>query len=897
MRTPPERWREVEALYHEARELPAGQREALLGRAEAGLRQEVESLLARENSASWLERPAPPVRDLTPGMQLGPYRIEERIGAGGMGQVFRGLDTRLNRPVAIKTSRDPFDARFAREAQAIAKLNHPHICTLYDVAPDFLVMELIEGETLAARLKRGRLPQEQVYRYGQQIADALAAAHAKGIVHKDLKPGNIMIAKSTLKVLDFGIARTAEDETVTASRVAVGTPAYMSPEQRAGRKCDARSDIYSLGLVLREMATGDRAGDLSGAPPQLAHVITRCLETDPDERWQAASDIRNELAWAAALKPSGKVTAPGGGHIAWAIAGLAAVGLAFAGAAFYRGSPAREASPARFVLTFDRQSELPGGTPVPSPDGQALAFPERDADGVTSIRVRRLNSLAAERLAGTEGAAPEITWSSDGAWIAFYADEKLKKVRLTGGPPETIASVPGFQDAAWGPGGDIVFRPGNRTSLYRISNQGGAVKPLTRLNAALTENSHRFPDFLPDGRHFLFVSRCSDRANNALYVGSLDSGDTKRIMPAQGRVSYIPGAILFYRDGALMAQRFNANRAETAGEAEPVLAGVAYSPPSILAYYRASRNGAVIVAAPADVTGASMFWYARSGEQTGALGKGGTQPRISPDGSGVLYQSPDPQTGNRDLWRLEFARGIKSRLTNNVANDWFGVWSPDGRQIAFASDRDGGPDMRPWLKTSMDPGSGESRLGTAVRWPIFDWSRDGLWMAFGSEDIFVVRASKPDAPFAWLATPATETGARFSPDDKWIAYSSNESGRSEIYVRPFGGGPAGSAGKAQISTGGGDYPVWGPSGEELYYMSADSAIYAADTRGLGRADTVPPPVRLFQACGAAGAMAPPLSGQPYNYAFDTNDGKKFLVVCRAEPAGRFTVLMNAKLPR
>ena len=905
----PERWRQIEALFEPARELKPSERSAFLAEAckgDEGLRHEVESLLAQD--ASLLDKPlwerAPETSTgtatvISAGTRFGPYEIDRLIGAGGMGQVFRAVDTRLNRSVAIKTPADAFGERFMREARSIAQLNHPHICTLYDVGPNYLVMELLEGETLADRLKKGPLPQDRVFKFGAQIADALAAAHSKGIVHRDLKPANIMITTANAKVLDFGIAKSAHDEALTVNRQVIGTPAYMSPEQREGKECDARSDIYSLGLVLREMATGSRAGDLVNTPPHFAHIVTRCLESDSADRWQAASDVRRELEWTAGITPPAPpLSRLPYSRIAWIIAAVAFLGLLIGVTVFYRRRSGPSLVSSQFILTLNQQSEEIGSVPIPSPDGEFLAFPSKNLGGVTSIWIRPLNSVAVQQLSGTEGSEGDLAWSTDGRWIAFYADGKLKKIRAAGGPPETIAAIAGFQDAAWGSKGDIIFRPTNRAPLFRIRDSSGPPHPLTKLNALLTENSHRFPTFLPDGQRFLFVSRCADRANDVLYLGSLDSPGLKKIMPAEARASYIPGALLFYRDGALIAQRFDPDRSRLSGDPVPVLPEIAYSAPSLLAAFRVSADGGVIAAASANSAGANMVWYSRNGEEIGRLGNRGQywQPRISPDGSRVAFESPDPQTGNRDIWYIEIARGITSRLTTNVANDWYPVWSPDGRQLAFASDRDSGARFLPYLKTSLDPGSSESPLNKSTD-GVSDWSRDGQWMAFSDADISVARASKADSPFLFLATPAKETGARFSPDSRWIAYISNESGRSEIYVRPFSGGPAGPSGKVQISSNGGEYPVWGPSGEELYYMSADSSIYAADMRGLGRAASVPPPTLLFPACPGTGALGPPLAGQTFNHAFDTHDGKKFLVVCRAELPGRFTVLTNWKFPQ
>jgi Tol biopolymer transport system component len=911
MATGSHRWRQIEELYHAALECDAGDRAALLARAAPDLRRDVESLLAQPSAnialsqQAWeeaLARLPVPETHVGAGSQLGPYRIESMLGAGGMGQVYRAVDTRLNRPVAIKIAREGFGERFGREARAIAQLNHPHICTLYDVGPDYLVMELVDGETLDSRLEKGALPLDRVLRYGAQIADALAAAHARGIVHRDLKPGNIMLTKAGVKVLDFGLAKMQTDESLTRSHAVMGTPAYMAPEQRQGKPADARTDIYALGLVLREMATGTQAEDMQGLPPPFVHVVRRCLDSDPADRWQAASDVKKELEWAGVSQP----TAPAGtrrssARLAWLAGGLGVAAMISFGVVYVQRQSAPTLRPTQFTVSFEKEigSVAIQAFPNPSPTGESFVFVGVGANGGTSLWIRPLDSAGARSLAGTEGATGS-TWSADGNWIAFYADGKLKKVSPRGGPPQTIAELSGFQDAAWGPHGDIIFRPTNRAPLFHIRESDGSPRPLTMLNASLTENSHRFPQFLPDGRRFLFTSRCGERANNALYLGSLDSPDVTRLMPAQSAVSYIPPAggrtesLIYYRDGALVAQPFDLVEQELTGEPAAIVDRVGYNAPSIQAQFRVSRDGRVIIV-QGELAGTRLTWFDRSGEEQGALGARGelNQPRISPMGDRVAFAAPDPQTGNRDVWSIEVTRGITARLTTHVANDWYPVWSPDGRQLVFASDRDGGAEFLPYLKTSMDPGSSESRHARLQVEPR-DWSADGRWIAYvGSmgRDLFVGPAAGGE-PFPFLVTAAWETNPRFSPDSRWIAYTSDESGRGEVYVRPFSGEPAPPTGKLQVSNNGGGYAVWGSSGREIVYMSGDGSVFAVDTRNLGKTETLPTPVRLFQACPATRPQGLPLRGEPIAPGFDTLDGQRFLVNCLLEPPGRFTVLMN-----
>jgi Tol biopolymer transport system component/predicted Ser/Thr protein kinase len=829
---------------------------------------------------------------VTIGNRLGPYEIAAQIGGGGMGEVYRATDTRLNRSVAIKVAHDQFDERFAREARAIAQLNHPNICTLYDVGPNYLVMELVEGDTLAAYLAGGALPLEQALRYGAQIADALAAAHAKGIVHRDLKPSNIMVTKTGVKVLDFGLAKAPTDETVTQTRAIVGTPAYMAPEQRRGLDADSRSDIYALGLVLREMISGQRAEPLKGVPPHVAHVVERCVAIDPAERWQSASDVKREIEWAATIQE----TAPAAGRpsrVAWVVAGLACVGMLALGFAYLRRAPLTAPLATRFTMSLEKEIGNSNFIPVPSPTGEYFVFIGVGADGATSLWNRPLKSADAVRLPGTEGADDPI-WSPDGRWIAFFADGRLKKISPQGGAPLTIAAIAGFQDAAWGSRGDIIFRPTNREALFRIRDSGGSPQPLTKLNVSLTENSHRGAQFLPDGRRFLFTTRCADRANNALYLGSLDSQTVTRVMPAQSAARYVPsasgdpGSLIFYRDGALLAQPFDVETGTLSGEPIVVVDRVAYNPPSIQARFAVSGGGRVLIVQSEEPFATRMTWINRDGTEGGTLGGPSAyyHVRLAPAGDRVAYSAPDPQTGNRDLFSLEIARGITTRLTSHVANDWFPVWSPDGRRLVFGTDRDGGAENAAYMKQSMDPGSGESRLVAAPAEP-YDWSADGHWIVYWrSNDVYVGRAAGNAEPFPFMKTDAREVNPRFSPDAKWIAYSSNESGRMEVYVRSFSGEGTEPGSALRVSSNGGEYSVWGPSGQEIFYITRDSTVFSVDTRLLGRAQALPAPVRLFQACTQTGGL------NPDTIHVQTNDGRRFLVNCRVEPPGRFTVLLN-----
>jgi len=795
-----------------------------------------------------------------------------------MGEVWRARDTRLNRSVAIKFSREQFSDRFEREAKAIAQLNHPHICTVHDVGPNYLVMELIEGETLEARLRKGPLPLDQTTRYGAQIASALADAHAKGIVHRDLKPANIVLTKSGVKVLDFGLAKSAAEETITLANTVLGTPAYMAPEQRKGLEVDSRADIYSLGLVLREMATGARDSVLAD-PPYLAHIVRYCLSEAPEDRWQSAADIQRQLEWSP--PPAAKASRS---RLAWAIAlaALAALGADLA----WRRPSSTVAGPMEFDLRVDGDD---GSVPVPSPDGRLFAFRGRDANGRPVVYLRPIDATAARPVPGTEGAAATVFWSPNGEWIGFYAAGVIRKVRIGGGLPLTIAEASDLQDADWNAEGDIVFRAHNREPLQRVRDSGGAPRPLTKLNEGLLENSHRFPKFLPGGREFLFVTRCADRANNALYVGSLDRAEVRKVMFAEARVAYANGKLIYYRNGALVTQNFDAKTGQVSGEPKIVVNKVGYSPASILAFFNVSNDGSVIVSRAADAVTSRLVWFARDGRELETVGPPGVyqQPRISPSGDRILFQIPDPKTGNRDLEFIELGRNITHRLTNHPANDWYPVWSPDGKQVVFGSDRVDGRTMFAFLKTSLDQSAPESRI-EGLEEPS-DWSKDG-WLAGGNGKLWVGRVKGGD--FVNLTTSsAREWNARFSPDARWLAYSSDESGRSEIYVRAFPGRPDPSAAKLQVSNEGGEFVMWNDAGTELYYGSSGDAVYAVDARALA-AGKLSPPVRLFKACPQTQPSNHLMFSGPFSPPLDTRDGEKFLISCLVDPPGQYTVLMH-----
>ena len=824
-----------------------------------------------------------------PGTQVGPYRIEAVLGAGGMGQVFRAIDTRLGRPVAIKFSHEKFSDRFEREARAISALNHPNICTLYDVGENYLVMELVEGETLGARLKKGALPMDHVLRYGAEISDALAAAHAKGITHRDLKPGNIMLAKNGVKVLDFGLARSVDDNTLTLTNAVMGTPAYMSPEQREGRLCDARTDIYALGLILAEMATGKRQ-TTEGLSGSFGHVVERCLVKEPDDRWQSARDVRAELLWAGkALSAAGEPShAPG--H-RWVIAAIVILCAAWLGVGFsWLRRPALPPDVAvRFSFTIDGQTN--DAAPEPSPDGRYMVASALDSSGKRLLWIRALSESEGHWIAGTNGAGLPF-WSGDGRWIGFFAEGRIKKVSPTGGSPQTVVEIPALYAASWNAAGDIVYAPNNRSELYRIKESGGPPQRLTKLDASRTENSHRWPRFLPDGRHFVFTARCTDARNNAVYLGSLDAPETHRLAYVESQVADVPGALLFVREGTLLRQAFDGDT--LSGEPVAVEEHVLSNTISAQSAFGASADGRVVLTRPAASGGNILTWFKPDGTASGTLGTPGTyfEPRIVPNGSRVIFDRPDGDHGNRDLWSIDTQSGAAFRLTTDPANDLEPVLSPDGKQILFASDRAGRPEMEFYQKNSLEA-DGEQKLDFGMpqgQFDLMDWSHDGKWVAFDGHtqpdnDILIAPLSGARKAFTFLKTRFSEFFPRFSPDSKWIAYTSDESGKREIYVRPFTGGPAGDGAAIQVSNNGGGYHAWSRDGSELFFLAPDFKMYSVQTRDL-KAGSLPASTVLFTACPATQPLYEPLGGYPYDVAADG----RFLIVCRSGQSSFFVTV-------
>ncbi len=908
----PERWQQIEELFQAARERGA---DALAG-VEPDLCREVELLLAEDAAKSgFIDHPSAfagatvtvPAHT-APGVMLGPYKIEARMGQGGMGEVWMAHDTRLSRKVAIKITFQNFSNRFEREAHAIAALNHPNICTLYDIGPGFLVMELVEGETLAARLKRGKLSIPDTLKYGAQIAGALAAAHAKGIVHRDLKPGNIMLTRSSVKVLDFGLAKSAHSETLTAANAVMGTPAYMAPEQRDGKETDSRTDIYALGLTIYEMATGNLA--MPGAtppmdqlPPQLAHVIERCVARDADDRWQTARDVRSELEWAAKSPRTTMVAAKGNPLRRWAWGvGCFALTAALGWWLLYPKASAigdlAKVRPVISTLLAPRGAEFAfaAGTlalPALSPDGNAIVFGVKAKDGQHQLALRRLDSPDAQPLPGTEGAIFPF-WSPDSRWIGFGQEKTLWKIDTRGGSPVAITEISQpLRGATWNPGGVIVFAvTGSPAVLSQVAAAGGGrITPATVMEQGSEPLGHRYPWFLPDGRHFLYTSQ--QPGDIPVRVASLDEPGkaAKIVAKAQSFVRYAQGHLLFLRENTLMAQPFDPDRLQTTGEAMPLADGVpVFTQPSRAAAFTVSAGGMLVYQSSTIGSQSRLVWKDRQGNVLGNLAKSTSRIdgiSLSPDMKRLITNNGE-RAGRTSLWMYDSERGLGTRFTSDAAIYSDAVWSPDGNSLLYRAAQQGRPAL--FRKSAAGAGTEELLLSEAVT-PT-SVSPDGKLLLYtrsggnSGSDLWIVplrpeRGGKLE-PKAFLETPYEEMQGQFSPDGKWIAYASNESGQLEIYAAPF----PGPGGKRRISSGGGMLPLWRGDGKELFYVTSGGQLIAAEMIARNGALETGKVQKLF-----TGLIT--IRDRGMNYGISTNGQRVLMVVDNDAPSSpTLTLLQN-----
>jgi len=812
---------------------------------------------------------------LTPGTRLGPHEILSLIGAGGMGEVYKARDTRLERIVAIKVlpahlaDKPELRERFEREARTIANLNHPHICVLHDIGRqdsiDFLVMEYLEGETLAMRLMKGPLPLQQVLQYAIEIADALDKAHRNGVTHRDLKPGNIIITKSGTKLLDFGLAKLKQaavpatmpvsqmptlSQNPTIQGTLLGTLQYMAPEQVEGKNddIDGRTDIFAFGALVYEMATGKKAfagksqASLIGAimnsepppiasvqpmtPPALDRLVRRCLAKERDERWQSAFDLWQEAKWIAEggsqITPLATAQATGirtlGRRPLVLILGALLVGAVIAGIAVWTLRPVPPAPPlpvTRTVITLPPGDRLVGLAQLAvalSPDGSQLAY-VANRGSTQQIYLRAMDAQEAKPVSGTEGAVSPF-FSPDGQWLGFFAGGKLRKVSVNGGAALTLADGVNSRGASWGSQGMIAYAPGLNIALQQVPDAGGASKPLTRL--AKGDTAHRWPEFLPGGTAVLFSTGTFNSTSVA--VQSLGT-DKPRILIPGTSPRYAPSGHLIYAQGGnLMAAAFDPQRMEMTGSAVPVLEGVLRSLANGTTQYSISTKGSLVyIAGGAQSEQHRLVWVSRNGAEQplAAPSRVYWHPRVSPDGHRVAVAVDDQE---RQVWLHDLSRGTMALLTFVGNFNSSSVWTPDGKRVAFTSNKEG-PQNIFW---QMSDGSGGlERLTTSdySQYP-YSWSPDGQLLAFAEVnpttgyDIWLLRLSDRKAqPF--LRAPFDQAVPRFSPDGRWLAYVSNESGRYEVYVQPY----PGPGGKWLISTEGGTEPVWNPNGRELFYRS------------------------------------------------------------------------------
>ncbi len=888
------------------------------------------------------------------GTRLSHYEIISRIGAGGMGEVYRATDTRLNRKVAIKILPASFAndedrlRRFEQEALATSALNHPNILTVHDFGAHdgspYIVAELLEGEELRTLLNQGAVASRKAIEYATQIASGLAAAHAKAIVHRDLKPENIFITTDgRVKILDFGLAKLAHpklaagassevatQKAITDPGTVMGTVGYMSPEQVRGQEADHRSDIFSFGVILYEMLRGRRTFSGESAievmnailkeepeeltetnakiSPALERIVHRCLEKKPERRFQSTSDLC--FAIEALSMPSGPrldTAAPfpavaerggwarlfGDGRLAWVVAAVAVVALlASLIIAQFHHSP-MNAQAIRFSLSAPEEGVGFQSTSV-SPDGRHVAF-VTTARGKLAIWVRALDSLTAQALPGTEDVVLFPFWSPDSRSLGFLTGAKLKTISVSGGAPQVVCDTTALGGGAWNPEGVIIF--GTDSGLMRVSATGGTATTLTTVDQGRQETGHHWPVFLPDGRHFLVCVRSLQLEHRGIYVGSLEGSALRRISPAYSSPAFALGPdgeyLLFARDRALMAQAFDTAKLSLIGEPFRLADQMRYNPDNGRAFFSVSQNGVLVYDTSPFNRNTQLVWVDRVGKQLDvAVPPGGSYGRfrLSPDEKGIAFDQADPESGSRDLWVRDLQRGSTQKLTFDPANDSHPIWSPDGSRIAWGSNRGG----RFGIYEKPASGAGQDELLLVGDTQISqtmprDWSADGHFLIYTQVDtktyvdVWAARIDGDRKPFPLLQSPYLESQPSLSPDGRWLAYTSNESGKYEVYVTTF----PNTGTKSLISTAGGMQPHWRRDGKELYYVAADNRLMAVAVQGVASFEAgVPQP--LFDIRMAAGLL---LNVDFYNVSAT---GQRFLVNTPAGDAAprALTVLVN-----
>jgi eukaryotic-like serine/threonine-protein kinase len=865
------------------------------------------------------------------GSRLGPYEIVAPLGAGGMGEVYRARDTRLERTVAIKvlpahlSSSPESRQRFEREAKTISQLSHPHICALHDVGregeTEYLVMEYLEGETLADRLLKGPLPREQTLRYGVQIADALDKAHRQGIVHRDLKPGNVMLTKSGVKLLDFGLAKAMAPPSQQSSLTALptqhaltqegtilGTFQYMAPEQLEGKEADSRTDIFAFGCVLYEMATGKKA--FSGttqaslissilrddpppisqvqpmSPPALDRVVQKSLAKDPEDRWQSAGDLGSELKWIAeggSQTGAAAVVVPrrkSGERLAWIVAGVFLLATVALATRFFT-RPAAEARVLRASILPPEGAEfvstwIDAGPVEISPDGEQIVFTARKGESPNLLWVRKLSEPKARPLAGTEGAQRPF-WSPDGRYIGFFSDRFFKKIDVNGGPVFTLAPGTESRGGTWNRDGVILFTPNARGPVLRVSADGGKVTQATVYGP--DDATHRYPHFLPDGRHFLYLVRRGGGAgrgrNPEIRVGSLDSKESKLVLNVASNAVYAAGHLLYVREGALVAQEFDVEGLSMKGEPVTLVPDVLMDERFSRGVFSVSQNGILVYQSGKGETVSVLRWLDRNGAILQTVGEpaqffNGGDPEISPDGQRATSSIVDLRTGQTDIWITELATGTRRRLTTGAGSKEWCAWSPDGRRVAHSISNPSGSGYDILLKTIDGSQPDITVASDAVEFQApLAFSPDGNFLLYSKrkderDDLWVLPLGGGAKPRAIQATPALEPLARFSPNGRYLLYQSDETGRFEIYVSTF----PGPGSRWQISQNGGVEPRWSGDGKEIFFFAPDNRLMAAQVKTDGPSFEVGAIQPLFQA-----------RTMGFSYRYDVSgDGKRFLVV-------------------
>jgi len=870
---------------------------------------------------------------LTSGTKLGPYEIQDKLGAGGMGEVYRARDMRLDRTVAVKVlpshlaSNPDLKARFQREARAISALQHPHICVLHDVGSqddvDYLVMEFLEGETLAERLRKGALPLDQFVKIGVQITGALDKAHRAGIVHRDLKPGNIMLTKSGAKLLDFGLAKpvtmtaagssnstpllsaaltisspSPQNSPLTSAGSIVGTMQYMAPEQLQGKEADARTDIFAFGAVLYEMATGQRAfsgkSQLSVAtailendpapvssvqpsmPAALDAIVTTCLAKDPEERFASAHDVSIALKWVAeaSVAPVSPPADVGGRRpplhkTVWALAAAILLLQAAILVSFWRLRNQPQAGVVRSFLIPPDKADPNGraGYSTMSPDGTRWALVAPDAAGASVLWVRPLDSLTAQALAGTEDALDPL-WSPDSHSLAFFAQGKLKRVDASGGPTQTICDAPVGRGGSWNQEGTILFKLAGSPTLLRVQAQGGTPVAASELDASQQEDSHNWPWFLPDGKHYIFLVHSSTPEHTGIALGSLDSKQHRFLFGNDSNAVYASGYLVFVSGGYLLAQKFDLGRLELVGEAVRIAEQVSASIHNFHGTFAVSQTGTLLYFRGAG-GGSQLTLRDRSGKPLGVAGPPARYiwPRVSPDGKQLAVGIEDA-AGKSDIWLLNFERGTRTRLTFDSGYAEDPTWAPDGTRIYYASRRSG--QLHIYAKLANGAGTEETILNTPglAEIPI-DISSDGRYLAYqrtegAQRGIWILPLFGDRKPFPLVQNNFVSVVPKFSPDGRFVAYLGTETGNYEVYITPFPGGGA----KWQVSEHGGNVPVWRGDGRELYYQSGNDLV-AVEVREAGSGVELGNPKRLFSIT--------PVTGPDGPYELLARDGSKFLI--------------------